>query len=202
MTNGVILICFDHLNPIVSMAKKKSPKTAYIVPVERLARQIYLMRGQKVMLDRDLAELYGVTTGRLNEAVGRNRDRFPEDFMFQLDAEEFKDWRSQFAISNPSLKMGARRRPYAFTEQGVAMLSSVLKSDRAVQMNILIIRAFVKLRELLATHKDLAARMEKLEATQVRHASVIELLAQEIDNMKALPPEPKKKRIGFTADQK
>ena len=184
------------------MAKKKSPKTAYIVPVERLARQIYLMRGQKVMLDRDLAELYGVTTGRLNEAVGRNRDRFPEDFMFQLDAEEFKDWRSQFAISNPSLKMGARRRPYAFTEQGVAMLSSVLKSDRAVQMNILIIRAFVKLRELLATHKDLAARMEKLEATQVRHASVIELLAQEIDNMKALPPEPKKKRIGFTADQK
>ena len=154
------------------------------------------------MLDRDLAELYGVTTGNLNLAVRRNIDRFPEDFMFQLTKEEFDNWRLQIATSNSAAKMGLRRRPYAFTEQGVAMLSSVLKSDRAVQMNILIIRAFVKLRELLATHKDLAARIEKLEAAQGRHASVIELLAGEIDSMKALPPEPKKGRIGFNAGRK
>ncbi|MDA1315192.1 MAG: ORF6N domain-containing protein [Acidobacteria bacterium] len=184
------------------MTKKGSPNTAYIIPVERLVRQIYLMRGQKVMLDSDLAELYDVPTKVFNQAVKRNLDRFPEDFMFQLTKEELANWRSQIVTSNPAAKMGLRRRPYAFTEQGVAMLSSVLHSDRAVQMNILIIRTFVKLRELLATHKDLAARIEKIEAAQVRHASVIELLANEIDSMKDLPPEPEKERIGFTSGRK
>ena len=184
------------------MTKRKLPKTPHIIPVERLARQIYLVRGLKVMLDRDLAELYGVTTGNLNLAVRRNIDRFPEDFMFQFTKEELINWRLQIATSNSTAKMGLRHRPYAFTEQGVAMLSSVLHSERAVQMNILIIRAFVKLREILATHKDLAERIEKIEAAQERHTSVIELLAEEIDRMKELPPEAEKTRIGFSAGRK
>ena len=202
LTIATVLICFNPLNQIVSMTKKKLPKTTDIIPVERLVRQIYLVRGLKVMLDRDLAELYGVTTGNLNLAVRRNIDRFPEDFMFQLTKEELNNWRLQIATSNSAAKMGLRRRPYAFTEQGVAMLSSVLHSERAVQMNILIVRAFVKLREMLATHKDLAERMEKIEAAQERHTSVIELLAEEIDGMKELPPEAEKTRIGFSAGRK
>jgi len=115
-----------------------------------IERRIYLVRGQRVMLDRDLAELYGVTTAALNQAVRRNLDRFPQDFMFQLDKVEFENWRSQIVISNPGLRMGARRRPLAFTEQGVAMLSSVLRSKRAIQVNIAIMCAFVTFREKLA----------------------------------------------------
>jgi hypothetical protein len=130
-----------------------------LIPTEVIERRIYLIRGQRVMLDRDLAELYGVTTAALNQAVRRNLDRFPQDFMFQLDEEEFEDWISQIVISNPGLKMGARRRPLAFTEQGVAMLSSVLRSKRAIQVNIAIMRAFVTFREMLATHKDLADKL-------------------------------------------
>jgi len=109
------------------------PRTA-LIPIEVIELRIYILRRQKVMLDRDLAELYSVTTGRLNEQVGRNRERFPKDFMFQLDAEEFENWRSQIAISNSGLKMGVRRRPFAFTEHGILMLSSVLRSDRAIQL--------------------------------------------------------------------
>src|SRR5882724_8687991 len=142
------------------------------------------------MLDSDLAELYQVETRALNQAVRRNLDGFPEDFMFQLTQQELENWRSQIVISNPTATMGLRRPPYAFTEHGVAMLSSVLNSVRAVQMNILIIRAFVQLRELLATHKDLAARVEKLEAGQKKHASIISLLAEEIDELKILPDPP------------
>jgi len=144
------------------------------------------------MFDGDLAELYGVPTKRLNEAVKRNRERFPEDFMFQLNGEEFDTLRSQIATSSSS--GGRRYLPYAFTEHGVAMLSSVLRSKRAVQMNILIVRAFVKMRELLVSPKDLAARVEKLEANQREHGSVISLLADEIDEMERLP-EPPKRRI-------
>jgi len=138
-----------------------------LIPVERIEKAILLLRGQKVMLDRDLAELYGVPTKRLNEQVRRNRTRFPEDFMFQLSREEFEDWRSQVATSNPAAKMGLRRRPYAFTEQGVAMLSSVLNSDRAIEVNIAIMRAFVKLREILATHKDLARKLVAVPKKEV-----------------------------------
>ena len=134
-----------------------------LIPTEVIERRIYLVRGQRVMLDRDLAELYGVTTAALNQAVRRNLDRFPQDFMFQLDKEEFESWRSQIVISNPGLRMGARRRPLAFTEQGVAMLSSVLRSKRAIQVNIAIMRAFVTFREMLATHKDLADKLADLE---------------------------------------
>src|SRR5581483_3710689 len=123
-------------------------------------------------------------------------DRFPSDFMFQLSKQELENWRSQIATSNPSAKMGLRRPPYAFTELGVAMLSSVLNSKRAVQMNILIMRAFVQIRELLASNKELALRVEKLEAGQKDHASIIGILAEEIDQLKLIP-EPPKRRIGF-----
>ncbi len=181
------------------MTKKKSLSTSYIIPIEQVARQIYLIHDQKVMFDFDLAELYNVPTKRLNEQVSRNLARFPNDFMFQLTPKEFTNLKSQIATSSWG---GRRTPPRVFTEQGVAMLSSVLKSGRAVQMNILIIRAFVKLREMLASHKDLAERMEKIEASQKSHASVIELLAQEIDQMKELPPEPEKMRIGFSPSQK
>jgi hypothetical protein len=114
------------------------------------------------MLDRDLAQLYQVTTGALNQAVQRNRERFPADFMFQLNTKEFENWKSQIVISNPAARM-ARKRPYAFTEQGVAMLSSVLKSQRAALVNVAIMRTFVRLRQILATHKDLAARLAAME---------------------------------------
>jgi hypothetical protein len=146
------------------------------------------------MLDAHLAELYQVTTKRLNEQVHRNLARFPRDFAFQLTADETANLRSQFATSSWG---GRRTPPYVFTEHGVAMLSSVLKSERAVQMSILIIRAFVKIRELLASHKNLAARIEKLDASQKRHASVINLLAEEIEDLKRPPAEPARRRIGF-----
>ena len=178
-----------------------SPTENLPVPVEIIERRIYLIRGQKVMLDSDLAELYQVETFNLNKAVKRNLDRFPQDFMFRLTKEEATSLTFQIGISKQG-RGGRRYLPYAFTEHGVAMLSSVLNSQRAVQMNILIIRAFIKLRDMLATHKDLAARMEKLEATQKRHASVINILAEEIDNLKKPVPLPPKRQIGFTTEEK
>jgi hypothetical protein len=140
--------------------RMEDPKT--IVNIERIEKLIYLIRGQKVMLDRDLAELYAVKTKVLKQAVRRNIARFPEDFMFELTKEEFENWRSQFVTSNRD-KMGLRYRPMAFTEQGVAMLSSVLNSERAIEVNILIMRAFVTLREMLATHKELEQKLIALE---------------------------------------
>src|ERR1700694_4050222 len=154
------------------------------VPVELIERRIYLIRGQKVMLDNDLAELYQVPTKVLNQAIKRNLARFPDDFMFQLTPEEAESLRSQFVTAS---RRNVRYQPYAFTEHGVAMLSAVLNSQRAVQMSILIVRAFVKMRELLASHNDLAARVEKLEAAQKKHGSIIGILAEEIDEMKRLP---------------
>lgn len=161
------------------------------------------------MLDADLANLYEVSTKRLNEAVKRNTRRFPETFMFQLTPEEHETLRSQFATSNiPAAEKdsrgGRRYLPYAFTEHGVVMLSSVLNSERAVEMSILVVNAFVRMRELIASNKDLAARLEKLEQTQDRTASVIEILVEDIDRigselqrMQALPPAAKKPKIGF-----
>jgi hypothetical protein len=140
------------------------------VPVELIERRIYVIRGQKVMLDSDLAELYQVETFNLNKAVKRNGDRFPEDFMFQLSPEEAEPLIFQIGMSKPEGRGGRRTLPYAFTEHGVAMLSSVLKSGRAVQMNILITRAFVKLRELLATHKELARKIDQIDAAQKQQA--------------------------------
>ena len=145
-----------------------------VVPTEIIERKIYLIRGCKVMLDSDLAELYEVPTKALNQAVRRNLDRFPADFMFQLNNEELENWRSQIVTSNLGAKMGLRKPPFVFTEHGVAMLSSVLKSKHAVALNILIIRAFVRLREYLATHKDLARKLEDVERTQHEHSAHIE----------------------------
>ena len=178
---------------------KQAVKSVSTRPVESLIRVI---RGQKVILDTDLAALYQVETKVLNKAVRRNMDRFPQDFMFQLSIEEKESLRSQIVTSNVG-RGGRRYLPYAFTEHGVAMLSSVLKSQRAVQMSIFIARAFVRLREMIATNKDLAARVEKLERGHDRAASVIEVLVEDIDRlagevnrMKALPSVPKR-RIGF-----
>lgn len=143
------------------MPKKKTPSlTSQLpVPVEFIERRIYLIRRHKVMLDSELADLYQVETKVFNQAVKRNLDRFPADFMFQLTAQEAQSLRSQIVTSNPQ-RGGRRYLPYCFTEQGVAMLSGVLNSHRAVQVNIEIMRAFVRLREILATHKDLARKAE------------------------------------------
>ena len=133
-----------------------------IAAQEIIESKILFMRGKKVMLDRDLADLYGVETKVLKQAVKRNIDRFPEDFMFQLSQEELNDWRSQFVTSKRD-KKGLRYRPFAFTKNGVAMLSSVLNSQRAIHVNILIMRTFTKLREMLVSHKELRDKMESIE---------------------------------------
>jgi hypothetical protein len=187
------------------MPEKTSPAEHLPVPVELVARRIYVIRGQRVMLDSDLAELYQVPTFRLNEAVKRNSQRFPEDFMFQLSVEESRSLKSQIAMSK-SGRGGRRTMPYAFTEHGVAMLSSVLNSERAVQMNILIIRAFVKLRELLATNKALAQRIEQLTATVKDHAALFNIVIKDIERLdqkftqeirRLQNPRRRKPRIGF-----
>ena len=149
------------------------------------------------MLDSSPADLYQVPTFRLNEAVKRNPRRFPEDFMFQLTKEEAGCLTSQNAMSNG--RGGRRTQPYAFTELGVAMLSSVLNSERAVQMNIVIMRAFVKLRELLVTNKELAFRIEQIEATQRNQASIIDVIVDEINALKQPPPDPPKNPMGFAS---
>ena len=170
-----------------------------LIPTEVIERRIYLIRGQRVMLDRDLAELYGVTTAALNQAVKRNSDRFPGDFMFQLDREEFENWISQIVISNPGLRMGARKRPLAFTEQGVAMLSSVLRSKRAIQVNITIMRAFVTFRQMLATHKDLADKLAQLEQ---RYDDKFRVVFDAIRQLMAQPAlDQHRRQIGFSSDE-
>ena len=151
-----------------SVAKSGNQQLSVENKVESLIRVI---RGQQVMLDRDLAELYGVETRRLNEQVKRNIERFPEDFMFQLTKEEFENWKSQFATSN-SIVMGARKRPYAFTEQGVAMLSGVLKSSTAVEANIRIMRAFVSMRHFMVNNAAIFQRLETIEFNQLESNKV------------------------------
>jgi len=170
-----------------------------LIPTADIERRIYLIRGQRVMLDRDLAALYGVTTAALNQAVKRNPDRFPDDFMFQLDREEFENWISQIVISNPGLRMGARKRPLAFTEQGVAMLSSVLRSKRAIQVNIAIMRAFVTFRQMLATHKDLADKLADLEQ---RYDEKFRVVFDAIRQLMSQPtPDQRRRQIGFSSDE-
>ena len=163
-----------------------------LIPVEVIEQKILFIRGHKVILDTDLAELYGVESKILNQAVKRHLNRFPADFMFQLTNQEFIDLRSQSVTSS---KWGGRRyAPYAFTEQGVAMLSSVLNSDRAIEVNILIMRSFVKLREMISTHKDLAKKLESLEQ---KYDSQFKMVFDAIRQLMT-PPESKKKRaIGF-----
>lgn len=165
--------------------------------------RIFLIRGQKVMLDSHLAELYGVETKALNRAVKRNRNRFPEDFIFQLTPSELESLRCQIGTSNlrsqivTSKNRGGRRyMPYAFTEQGVAMLSSVLRSRRAIQVNIAIMRAFVKLREILGSHKELAAKLRELEGRVGSHDGQIQSLFEAIRRLLTDQPN-KRRRIGF-----
>jgi hypothetical protein len=166
-----------------------------VIPVERITRSILLIRGHKVILDTDLAGLYGVDTGALNRAVKRNRGRFPGDFMFQLSQEEAESLRCQFGIS----KRGGRRyQPYAFTEQGVAMLSSVLHSERAVRVNIEIMRAFVHLRQLLSSHADLA---RKLAALEKKYDAQFKAVFDAIRSLMTPPEPPKKRRIGSISDE-
>ena len=172
------------------MTSKRLP-----IPAERIEKAILLVRGQKVMLDRDLAELYGVTTGNLNKAVKRNLDRFPPDFMFQLKQEEYESLRFQFGI----LKKGQHSKylPYAFTEQGVAMLSSVLRSKRAVHANIEIMRAFVRLRQFLSAHKELKQKLEEME---MKYDEQFQVVFEAIRQLMT-PPDPPRKRIGFEAKE-
>ena len=165
---------------------------AALIPSERIEQAILMIRGDKVILDKELAKLYGVTTKRLNEQVRRNQLRFPSDFMFQLTSEEAAALRSQIATSKPG-RGGSQYRPYAFTEQGVAMLSSVLHSEQAVRVNIEIMRAFVRLRQLLTTHADLA---RKLDALEKKYDGQFQAVFEAI-RLLMKPPEPKRGRIGF-----
>jgi len=172
-------------------------KSSALIPVERIQRAIFLVRSEKVMLDADLAALYGVTTGNLNKAVKRNLDRFPPDFMFQLTSDEAENLRFQIGISSSDFG-GRRYLPYAFTEQGVAMLSSVLRSKRAVQVNIVVMRAFVQLRQVLSSHTELARKLADLEQRIEGHDTAIRSLFDAIRQLMAPPPpEPPKPEIGF-----
>jgi len=164
-----------------------------VIPIESVAGKILLIRNQKVMMDRDLAELYGVETRVPMQGVKRNINRFPSDFMFQLNNAEFKNLKSQFVTSSWG---GIRRLPHAFSEQGVAMLSSVLRSKRAVDVNIAIMRAFVRMRELLYADKELALRVEKIEKKLDSHGAALQTIILEISNL-LKQPKPNTKRIGF-----
>jgi ORF6N domain len=167
-----------------------------MIPDELVINKIYLIRGQKVMMDRDLAELYQVETRVLNQAIRRNTDRFPKDFMFQLTKKEFENWKSQIVISN-SEKMGLRKRPLAFTEQGVAMLSSVLNSETAIRVNIQIIRVFTRMREMIMTHKDILLQLEKIETKLSAHDEDIQLIFKYLKQLLTPPEQPPRPKIGF-----
>ena len=167
---------------------------ASIIPAERIERAILLVRGQKVLLDKDLAELYGVATKVLNQAVKRNLARFPDDFMIQLTAEEAEALRSQIVTLKTGRGEHRKFLPYAFTEQGVAMLSSVLNSERAIEVNIAIMRAFVRLREMIASHKDLARKLDDLER---KYDSQFKMVFEAIRQLMLPPAITKKPRIGF-----
>lgn len=173
------------------MGKKK---TKAITPAE-IEQAIHVVRGQRVMLDSELAKLYGVTTGRLNEQLSRNKDRFPDDFAFQLTQQEFTALISQNAISKTG-RGGRRKRPWVFTEHGVAMLSSVLRSPTAARVNIEIMRTFVRLRRLMATPGELFEQLTGLAETVQLHDGQIKAITQVLQQMLE-KPEPKKRRIGF-----
>jgi len=162
-----------------------------VVPAERIERAIFSIRGEKMMLDSDLAELYGVETKRLNEQVRRNPNRFPPDFMFQLTAGEWESLRSQFA----TLKRGEHRKylPYAFTEHGALMLANVLNSERAAQTSVMVVRAFVRLRQMLASNAELA---RKLDAMEKKYDAQFKVVFDAIRQLMS-PPEPKRREIGF-----
>ncbi len=167
---------------------------------EVVLSKIYTIRSQKVMIDRDLAELYGVETRTLNQAVKRNEQRFPEDFMFQMTADEMQDWKSQIVISNKE-KMGIRKPPLVFTEQGVAMLSSILNSERAIEVNIQIIRIFSRMRELLITNNEVLQKLIDLETLGLDHDKKINLIFGYLRQLQEAKSDDKefhnRSRIGF-----
>jgi len=176
-------------------------KRSALVRVQDITRAILVLRDHRVLLDAELAALYGVTTKRFNEQVRRNRERFPADFMFQLSAQETEALRSQIATSNaPSQGRGGRRYlPYAFTEHGAIMAATILNSPRAVEMSVYVVRAFVKLRELLASNKALAKKLDELERKLKNHDEAIAAILSAIRQLMHAPA-PKRRPIGFTAD--
>lgn len=180
------------------MSRTKPEPARATTSHERIERSIYLVRGEKVMFDFDLAGLYEVETRILVQAVKRNIERFPQDFMFQLSGAELENWRSQFVISNSGVRMGLRRPPFAFSEQGVAMLSSVLRSPRAVEVNIQIMRTFVRLRALMLTHRDLTAKLAALEKQYDKQFAVVfEAIRQLMDQSST----ESRRSIGFRHKQ-
>ena len=179
------------------MVEKVNPIS---IPDEVIMSKIYLIRNQKIMLDRDLAELYEVETKQLKRAVKRNMDRFPEDFMFELSKEELAEWRHQFGTSK-SEKMGLRVSPFAFTEHGVIMLASILNSDKAIRVNLQIVRIFIRMREIMVSNKEILFRLERMERNIADHdAQIISILDYmgQLEEAKQLEEDQKKrKRIGF-----
>jgi hypothetical protein len=180
---------------------KKLTTNDLAVSVQLIERRIYLIRGHKVMIDVDLAELYGVPTKRLNEQVRRNSKRFPADFMFQLTKVEAEALRSQFATSKVG-RGGRRSLPYAFTEQGVAMLSSVLNSERAIEVNISIMRAFVKLRQMLESNEELNRKFAAVIRKLSTHDKYFKVVFDELKKLTEQQPTPPRKQIGFKAYKK
>lgn len=171
------------------------------IPIDGIEKRIVLVRGQKVLLDADLASLYGVETRVLNQAVKRNAARFPPDFMFPLSTRELQNWRSQFVMSNPRAKMGLRRAPFAFTEHGALMAATVLNSVRAVETSLYVVRAFVRLRRFLASRKDLARRLEEHEKKLATHDQAIAGLVSTIRQLMAPPAQAKRRPIGFVSSE-
>ena len=176
------------------MPKEKKQQTKPILPDDVVMDKIYLVRGQKIMIDRDLAELYGVETKRLKEAVRRNISRFPDDFMFEMDKSELENWRTQNATSKED-RQGLRYAPFCFTEQGVTMLSCVLSSERAIAVNIQIIRIFTRMREMLLTHKDILLKLEQLEKKVTGHDEDIRLIFQYLKELLNPPLQPRAKSV-------
>jgi len=171
-------------------------KSDVAIPAERIERAILLIRGQKVLLDADLANLYAVSTKALNQAVKRNLSRFPDDFMFRLTSEETKELNRSQIVTGSQKHRDPRFPPFAFTEQGVAMLSSVLRSERAVQVNIAIMRAFVRLREMIGTHADLARRLDELERRFREHDEQFVVVFDAIRQLMT-PPQAKPHELGY-----
>jgi len=170
-----------------------------IITEEYILKKIYHIRGQKVMLDRDLADLYNVATKVLKQSVKRNMSRFPEDFMFEMTIEEFSDWRSQFVTSN-SDNMGLRYAPFCFTEQGIAMLSSILNSEKAINVNIQIIRIFTRIRQILLDHSQLKLDIEIIKSRLNEQDQNMEIVFKYLDHMAADDVPQKRRRIGFKPD--
>jgi hypothetical protein len=169
------------------------------VPVEHIEHRILLIRGHRVLLDADLAALYGAQTRTLNQAVKRNAARFPADFVFRLSARELEAWRSRSVISNPGARMGLRRAPLAFTEHGALMAAAVLNSPRAVRASLYVVRAFVQLRKFLASHTDLARRLTEHERKLAAHDQAIAGLVDTIRRLMAPPEPPRRRPIGFVS---